>query len=1805
MKKLGGAREMLHKSRWILLVLGFLLLNDIVIFQWKNHQREAPEIQVSFEVPENGELAAGSRDVLRWHFSADMVATNCIGKWAATGPVIFSPEVPGEFCWSAPDELSFRPLGHWRTCLAYSAVFLDGLNSLDGRPLDGARTVAFQSPPLKWLGVRQSNVTANGNHQLDFEFSEPVSLPVLLKYLEVRNPQGEKVSVRQSGDSGAHKILHVALDSVGEGTFSVSLRKGLPTTAGPLGLEEDLEQTVELSRTLQVLWVAGEARPFQSGVVEMGFNAPVDPQEAKAHLHIEPEMNFTVEYSRVRDGRQYLSVLGNFEPGKSYTLLFSKGMESEPGLELTKDEVRSVYFSVRRAEVNFTGVGTYLSPQGNLSVPYQAVNCGKCNVTIRRAYSNNLVYMLSRESGRYGRSRHWMRGLDQSMAGFELPIAADVNEVVKDELELRPWLEGKTGAFQLSIDGERGGSSTCNIVVSDLGISARSSEKDMLVWVNSIHDLKPVGGAEIQVFSAENQVLLSGETDADGLLRLDPEEMKTEGTPFLVVAEKGDDLTYLQMEDSSVCQPGAVGQRAYLEDGYEAFLFTDRGIYRPGETVHCKSIVRGRNVEPPESLPVELVLVRPDGKPDRTLSGLLSNWGTVEFDLPLADYVATGRYRLQVRIPEADAPMEEISISVEEFVPPQIRTTLQLPKGRSSAGQELEFTVSGQHLFGRPAAGMNAQARVEYRSCAFAPEAWSGYVFGDPRRNFSDVVMTLDRQMLDQNGVARFASKTSTQWRPPAAVQAVVSGSVQEIGGRTVTDFGGCAVDVYPEYIGFERPDGPLWVGEMHSFDLAVVQPDGATAERDIALKVHLEKLSWVTVMQKSGDHYYYTSERQSTTVGEQEITATNGVAEVAFEPKYAGSYRLVVSETHGVVVSSMEFETRVPGQRWSTRSLAAPDVVELELDRDTYQVGDTARLQINAPFAGRALLTVESDEILLTRVLDLTNNVAEVELSVESAYRPNVYCAVSVLRAALPEEIWGQHRASGRVALMVEQPEQKLSVELEVPDEMRPGTRLEIPVQVSQSDGTGCASEVVLAAVDEGICMLSGFKTPDPYAYFFGPRRPTISLHDLYNRLMPETLKKSDGAASAPGGGMWAAIGKRVNPIKARRFKPVALWSSSVETDADGKAHVVFEVPEFTGQLRIMAVAVAKTRFGSAEQSVIVKRPLVVQSSLPRFLAPEDAFSMPVRVYNETGTNGIVDVSVSGEGALNFGALHQSVELADGAATNLMFKLQAGSIPGKAVCHLTAVMGDEQYAEDVELAVRPAAPRTQVCGSGKVAAGMDETIEVSGNWLEGTGETALWVSGLPTVKLKGSLDYLVDYPYGCLEQTTSSAFPLLYLAAWAEQMRPGWLGAGGTREFVNEGIYRILSMQKSSGGFSLWPNHGVYEWGSIYAIHFLVEAGRAGYDVPKTRLSEALDYLEEKVRRATFDRSEAYYDTSYGCFVLALGGRPQHGTVARLCEIWDDLKYDTRIHLVAARLAAGQRRNAVELLDRLGNPMETPIPRQTGGSLRSSVRGNAFLLSVLLDVEPESDRVPELARRLEAGQSNGRWGHTQDNAVALMALGKYTQRMAEKQLPVSGAIRWNDGSKSMAFENRDQLRVALAELQGERVQIENRGAGDLYYYWKSEGVPEDSATIELDHRIKIRRTLLDAQGEPVDPKALRQGELYVMRWTVSTDERVENLVIEDPLPAGLEVENGALNTSQSLAWIQRPSQISMLHVDVRDDRVIAFPCAIDGEPKNYYFGVRAVTEGEFVWPSVSAACMYDASIESVSGKGRIQVRAE
>ena len=825
-----------------------------------------------------------------------------------------------------------------------------------------------------------------------------------------------------------------------------------------------------------------------------------------------------------------------------------------------------------------------------------------------------------------------------------------------------------------------------------------------------------------------------------------------------------------------------------------------------------------------------------------------------------------------------------------------------------------------------------------------------------------------------------------------------------------------------------------------------------------------------------------------------------------------------------------------------------------------------------------------------------------EVPIKITDDFSPNAYCSITVIKPLESSQQWVSHRAYGIIPIMLDNSFNKLDVSIKTKDEIEPRDDLAIEIEVRDADGQPKEAELSVVLVDEGILQLTNFKTPDPYEFFYGKKSNSIYSYDLYSLLLPEYEQERVGSDSTPSADLKKELSfdpkKHLNPISAKRVKPAVLWQGTVLTDIDGKARHEFRIPEFIGSLRIMVVAVGADEFGNNQKDVKVTEPLIITPTLPRFLSMNDRAMVNISVFNNTGEDGTASISayqvqknrsdVTGpEWVLNVG--NNSEEAID-------VPIVHSGKPGKIEIKIRAELNDYKSERTIELPIRPPVPYTAISGSGRITAPADVPVAIPGNWLKGTEGYSLVVMPLPGLQFAGALKYLARYPYGCIEQTTSCVYPLLYLKDIASAVDSDKYSPQVLNGYIDTGIRKILSMQTYSGGFAMWPGYQKpYNWGSIYATDFLVEADRAGYTINKRSKKRALQYLEKLLS----DDDVSLNLKAYCCFVLSKAGKIKHSWVRRLQEKSQELSASSKFYLASSLSFLGDSKAASLILGE-GLPDED-IKRETGEGLRSYVKENSIALSTYMDLDPENSMVPILVKRLELSMINGDWGTTQDNAQALLALGKYARYIEDNQDNYTGEIII--GKETVAqFDNEQKADLKGLDLGEKDIVISVKGEGNVYYYWSAEGVPLKEKVEEKDRGIRIRRSFYKRDGSEVTLNRIEHGEVIVVDIAIDADMAYQNVLVEDLLPACFEIENPRLVSSEKLNWIQEDS-FEPDHIDIRDDRLLLFTDLPDTKDLHYRYIVRAVTKGKFIIPAISASCMYDPSIISVSGQGSVEVK--
>ncbi len=1728
-----------------------------------------------------------------------------VGDVLALPAATVEPALGGSWRWRDRHVLRFEPSGGFQPATAYAfALVRDRLLSDRQRfERDGEFTVridrfmiervdTFEEPAPDGKGVLLRGT---------LYFNYPVDPELLAGLIRLDDPSSDKpVEVQLEAGWQTEQVPFRTPPLQKEKaprTLRLSIAGELTPAVGNMPLETTFVHPVPLgsSEVLEVREARGEPALDRS-VIRIVLSSAVVADLARPYVKVEPETDY-----RLSAERNVLLLTGGFAPGARYKLEVAKGLPAIDGAVLREPFTATLHFSNLPESVDFQSQGTFLSRAGLRNLAIETVNVSRVRLAIDRVYRNNLFYLL--QWGDDFNSTHTYYGggiahsLGDRLVDKTVSIEGERNRKLTTVVSLDDHVDADApGLYRVAVSRPDHWSAAQRwLLVTDLGAVAKQGEGEFLLWALSHRDLRPIAGARVELVSDQNQTIASGTTDGEGLWRFRDAAALEKHRPFVATLAKGDDFSFVYLDRMRIDTTGLdVGGAARAAGGYSAFLYGERDLYRPGETVRGVALVRDRDLEPAPAMPVLLRLRDSSGRELETRALELDGRGLVAFEWSMPAYALTGRQSLELVI--AEEVVGRYDFQLEEFVPDRIKVEVR-PATRSVApGQALAYGVAGHYLFGPPAAGLATETRVRLTDSTFASRRHPDFDFRNPDRSFSDREISRKEERLNEAGEASFEVELPPERRVPSSLSAVITARVQEQGGRGVTALTRLEVHPYPYFLGLRRPTGGYPdLGEAIELDWVAVTPDGTDA-RAGRLEAELILDRWQTVLRRTpAGTFRYESARDSVTVARQEIAAGRSSGVVTFTANQYGSHRIVLTDPDSGASTAVRFYTG--GWGYSPWAVENPDRLELELDRDEYAPGEIATLQVRAPFSGRLLVAVERHGIDTLRSYQLTGNTATLTLPVRADWRPNAYVTATLVRAVETIEPGSVGRAYGAVPIAVDRAANRLAVTVDVPEETRSGSRLEVGVSAARG------AAVTVAAVDEGILQLIAQKTPDPFEFFYRKLRLGVSSFDTFSLLLPEI----EGGAPAGGGDGLAGPAQYVRTESIRRVKPVAFWSGVLETDAAGRARAVFELPEFAGAVRVMAVAADRHRFGAADATTRVRDPLVLAPTLPRILSLGETLEVPVTLRNDTGRPGRFALELTATGAAAVaGEPGRTLEIPSAAERTAYFAVETGLEEGFAEFTLTARGNGEGARATVEVGVRPDLPPEADSVAGALAQSTLELPSPDARFRPGSVTRDVRIGKLPLVRFGRQLGDLLRYPYGCLEQILSQAFPLIYLEELARELEPELLdpekGGAEPAELVADALRRIAYHQVPGGGFALWPGgHTAHPWSSVYTGHYLVEAERAGHAVDPQLVAGALDFARRQARAEERYGSEDLERTAYALYVLARAGEAELGVMDFLRERHArNLGRSSRALLAAAYASVGNRDAVGELIDGIEDVER--VQRAAGDNFRSVIRDRALLLLALLDAEPASPHIPALVDRLgRDAEELQRW-NTQEISFTLIALGQLVSRQADRR-PFAGTA-WA-GSKTLGRFSSDRTAVFAGVTAGGPIKIvldEGYEPGSAFYSVTTRGIVRDAAFKPSARGLEVERQLLDRDGGAIDPSAVTQGDLIVVKTRVrSTSGLLPNVVVEQLLPSGLEVENPRLATTESLPWVS-DANLEPASLDLRDDRVLIFVDLPPNQWQNLYSLVRAVTPGTFRLPPIHAEAMYNPALRATGPRGMLTV---
>jgi uncharacterized protein YfaS (alpha-2-macroglobulin family) len=1535
---------------------------------------------------------------------------------------------------------------------------------------------------------------------------------------------------------------------------------------------------------------------------------------------------FSEDLAKRVDFAPYLALAGSDKPaltseekqlcveglkhGERYNINLRAGLPSTVKESLPKSAEFNIYVRDRKPFVRFTGRAYVLPRTGQQGIPVVSVNTQAVSVNVFRIGDRNLINTVIGSDFQTSLSKYQLSDLGNERGvkvwTGDLATASTLNADVTTAFpvdqaigELQPGVYVMTAAAKGPGAGgnsdDDGSLATQWFIVSDMGLTAFSGNDGIHVFVNSLASTEPTGKADVRLVARNNEILATKKTDDSGHVLFEAGLAKGEGglSPALltVTGEKGD-YAFLSLKSNAFdLSDRGVSGRA-VPAGADAFVYAERGVYRSGETVYLTALLRDGQGNAVTAGPMTLVVERPDGVEFRRAVLPDQGAGGRSLTLPLNSAVPTGTWRVRAFTDPKGSSVGETTFMVEDYVPDRIEFDISSKDKQIFAEKSVELKVDGHFLYGAPASGLQLEGDLLVAPAAGRP-GFAGYQFGvsDDEATSNERTPIENLPEADANGVATFPVSLP---KPPSSTrpqEAQIFIRMTEAGGRAVERKlvlpvapGAAMIGVKPLF-----KDKNVAEGDNAGFDVVFVSPDGTALPRS-GLRYELLKMESTYQWYRQSSSWNYEPVKSTKRVADGEVNvAANAPARIQVQPQ-PGRYRLDVKSTEADgPLTSVQFDVGW----YSDGSADTPDLLETSIDKPEYASGDTMTVSVNARTAGRLTINVLGERLLTTQSVQVKEGASQVRIPVGKDWGTGAYVVATLRRPLDASAKRMPGRAIGLKWFGIDKKARTLDVALSPPALVRPSTTLKLPVKLGGLN-PGEDAKIVVAAVDVGILNLTNYKPPAPDDYYLGQRGMTSEIRDIYGQLI-------DGMQGTRGqlrtGGDSAGAELQGSPPAQ---KPLALYSGIVTVAADGTAEISFEIPEFAGTARVMAVAWTSTKLGRATTDVIVRDPVVLTATLPRFLLSGDRGTLSFDLDNVEGAPGDYTINVKTAGPVKMtGNPATTVKLAAMQRTSMALAIDATGGAGTASFDV-AIKGPNgltlarHYDLDVKAATQILARRSiRTLAKGE---SLTLTSDMFSDLVSGTGGVSLSVSLSTALDAATILKALDRYPYGCSEQITSRAMPLLYvndLAAGAHLAMDTSID-----QRIRDSIDRLLARQGSNGSFGLWSSGGDDAWLDAYVTDFLTRAREKGFAVPDVLFRAALDRVRNSVVNAEEPEKDGGRDLAYGLYVLAKNGTAPIG----------DLRYlaDTKLKNLATPIAKSQLAAALALVGdktraervyaaAVESLMPKPVIEFGRVDFGSALRDAAALVSLASEGNAPRNTLTQAVQRVEAARGLTPYTSTQENAWLVLASRALAKEANTLTLDVNGS-----SIKTALYRS-----YKAAEMAGQPIKITNTGEAPVQAVVSVSGspiTPEPAAA----NGFKIERNYFTLDGKPADvTKAKQNDRLAVVLKITEAKPEFGHIMVADYLPAGFEIDNPHLvsfGDTGTLDWIEDGAEAK--HTEFRDDR---FTAAIDRQASDKAvftaaYVVRAVSPGKYVLPQAYVEDMYNPSRYGRTGTGSVEV---
>jgi len=1777
-------------------------------------------------------------------FVAPVIKTDQVGSVLKKSVFSFSPEIQGITRWKDQRTLTFLPNKKLKFGQKYTGT-LDlkalvpknkQLTSLTINFIVAPREIIFLTGDFELKDINNPNLLV---YKGNIVFSEPIDLELVKNsvfiYKESRQiPLQWDIIEKDSSFSFTTIPIRRPQKSV---LFVLRVDKKSTELADNIIKSFSLEPLKDFKLKEIVMLDQGK-KPG----LELKFSDTLDlRQDITGLIRIIPRIDIS---QKAIEKSIFLS--GDFKFGEKYKLIISR-IRSKWGSKLSTEITRNVDFEDKKPQISFLSDGAFLPSTNQRKIGFKTMNVRKINVNIYKVFESNLGQFLQTEQLNSKKQRNtYFNSYNVNRVGIpvvkkDLSIGNIKNQWLNHQLDLNKLMKPEEkGLFLVSLTFRkvdmlysglskerryfhgsqyysnpsssgylwRHGRIYKPIILSDIGLTYKKGTSQHVVLATNIITSSVMADVKVTLRTYQNQIIESKYTNNDGLVFFNNIKKKV----FFVEAEKKGQKSIINPSEMAWnLSAFDIGGEEIYPDGTRVFIYTERGVYRPGDEVNISIIARNEDNTFPDNHPITLKIYNPKNQLvfNRTIKNGRDGFYSFSFKTKPDDL--TGNWRIKAMV---GSKTFYHALKIETVAPYRLKVNLEPEKMElNPEDKELILKLSSNYLFGNPASFLNAEVSVSLQHQSKRFNRYNGFIFNNESIKFKSLITNVFKGALNENGKALIKWSLPLLHRSPSALIGHIIAKVFEKGGRASRNDLFISVNPFTYYVGLQKPKfryGYSKVGApIHINTILVNRKGQAISGRNIHYRIYRNsRYWWWEYNNRAAFRIRFKKDSYTKLVKEGSLISRKIPVDIEFKPEIRGEYFIEVQDGNGQGHLAGFFFS---AYYWGDSPVGddSAGTIILKSDKKIYSPGETARIFFSSPEEGIIYVSVEkAHKILKSWVSKAISKESEtvINVPITTDMLPNAYVSISLIQPHSQTLNDRPFRMYGVIPLSVEDPDTRYKIQIKMADELRSNQDFTINLQAETKKTT----QFTIAIVDEGLLDITQFKTPDPWENFFKKQRLAIRTFDLFSSIIG--VNKGDiFQLFSIGGEMESKESYRKSqqePGKKKRFKAVSMFKGPFVTDNRGFARVSFKMPDYIGSVRVMVVSARKGSYSMAEKTVPVKTELMVLPTLPRVLGPEDKIVVPVSVFALKEKIKKVDVSIHTKGPVDIvGSSQYKLVFHKPGEKDVKFSLKVYPAVGDAEVTVKAVSGSFKVFKKANISIRPYSPRIYTSDTKECVPGKKVAFVIPGRGIPGTNQVSISVMRKSRLNLNHRLYWLIHYPYGCIEQTISAAFPQLYLKEFLKQ-------SSGDEDMIdqhiNAAIERLRRFQTSSGGFASWPGGSRTSiWGTNYAGHFLIEAKKLGYNIPVDLLN---GWIRFQKSRAILTR-DSLIERVYRLYGLSLADEAQLGSINLLKENnLNEMNSTEKWLLAAAYHLAGQQSAARDISKKAS--VEVKEYSELGGSYGSWLRDKSIILEITTLLE-DWNKADKLYDQIVLEISSHAWYSTHTLGYALLALGKYIQANRgdfRDTSPIMKGYLKIPGEKKINF-NTDKLKFSrkISKGFGKKAEIyidKETNLRRVFVVLDWNGVPIKPDVKEVSKNLWLQVEWLDENGMAFDPATIKQGTTFWGHFRVGSNlqgrRRLDELALVQVIPSGWEIENIRLLKEELPGWMSKWILNKEEYLDIRDDRIMWF-FDLPWNQKFYDFVVKltAVTSGEFILPPTLFEAMYNNNYKAVKKGKKVTVK--